>query len=803
MAKKKQAAKKKKAAVRKKATKKKAAVKKKAAGKKAASVTNPKRRKKATKKKAAKKAAADTPEQPTPSRDKTKTTVKPGATSAGKSSAKKKATTTKTKKKVTAKKKSTSPKKAPAKKKTAATTRPKKSATAATKKNATASKRKKAAKKKTTTRKKSSDDRKAVSADDSTTVERAISDDPRQMRLFALDEFQSEPEPPPAVSPVSKPEPSSEPEEAPVVPSDLESAQTVSVEAVQQAEASKPPAADPKVGTLVTYLEREGVLRTRVDPDTGQSVVQLYHDYLSRAVVEAERRADYWPTVIRDAQQQFDEAGSSFRRRWRAMLSPWQQIRLLIERLRTNSNFIYGPQRQLAAYSLCRFVPHLVVMLALVLGWNAWEAENQRRLDRAEARKIMALVGGTTDYPSLEEYQQLERLADSSAAVRLAFIDQLLETEENARSLKNRYAYVLHAVVGLDVMMRDRVQQRLLVTGKEASELPFQTRWAIAELATALRIEDNQIEDNALDELVAAQLIAAMKETTDFHVASFLERALGSRGDKLDAASSKTGAELIISAMKETTDLRVATSLGRALGSLCDNLDAASAKTVAELIVVTMKEETFFRVLFSLESALGSLDQKLDADSAKTVAKLILSAMKEETDFLALSCLGSALGSLSEILDAASAKTGAELILIAMKEKTDIDSLSSLGRALGSLSKKLDAASARAGTEQILAATVKTTDNVSMFSYQRPPESLVSRLETRDLLRVMKSVVCITEIQKELLAALNAKAGLSADGNLWEAVAWAKEQGIDINAVPRSPMTTQPIHEGSNDVVEP
>jgi hypothetical protein len=33
-------------------------------------------------------------------------------------------------------------------------------------------------------------------------------------------------------------------------------------------------------------------LRNRIDPDTGRHVYQLYHDYLSRAVLEAERRAN-------------------------------------------------------------------------------------------------------------------------------------------------------------------------------------------------------------------------------------------------------------------------------------------------------------------------------------------------------------------------------------------------------------------------------------------------------------------------------------------------------------------------------
>jgi hypothetical protein len=745
------------------------------------------------------------------------------------------------------------------------------------------------------------------------------------MSLFDTNKFQSNQESKAAISPNSKPEP------PPVVENTLAKPENPLVTVQQEAQNPKPRPTDPTVTTVVSYLEREGVLRSRVDPDTGQSVVQLYHDYLSRAVVEAERRADRWPTVIRDAQQQFDEAGSSWPRRWRAMLSPWQQIRMLIERLRPNANFAYGPQKKYAAYSLCRFMPHMVVMLVLMLGWNTWEAENKRQLDRAEARKIMAVVDGTTEYPSADEYRKLERLADSSEAVRLAFIDQLLETEESAESLKHRYAYVLHAVVGLDVVMRDNVRQRLLNVGPGPSELPFQTNWAIAELGKALQAENAALDrriiasyvaamkethdSDALSSLgralgslgekldttsakagveqilatmkettdpralsslgsalgslgekldatsakaVAEQIIAAMKETTDSYDLSFLGRALGSLGEKLDATSAKAGAEQILAAMKETTDPRVLSYLGSALGSLGEKLDATAAKTGAEQILAAMKETTdphalsslwsalgslgtrleattaktvaqqivaamkettdpyalsYLRMalgslgaeqilaamkettdphaLSSLWSALGSLGEKLDATDAETGAEQILAAMKEATDSYDLSYLGSALGSLGEKLDATSAKAGAEQILAAMKEATDSHALSSLWSALGSLGEKLDATDAKTGAEQIVAAMKEAADFDALTSLSKALETLVGRLETPDLLGIVKSVVCVGEFQKGPLAALNAKAGFAADGNLWKAVAWARKQEIDINAVPRWPVKSQ------------
>jgi hypothetical protein len=184
--------------------------------------------------------------------------------------------------------------------------------------------------------------------------------------------------------------------------------------------------------------------------------------------------------------------------------------------------------------------------------------------------------------------------------------------------------------------------------------------------------------------------------------------------------------------------------------------------------------------LSSLWSALGSLGTRLEATTAKTVAQQIVAAMKETTDPYALSYLRMALGSL-----------GAEQILAAMKEATDSHALSSLWSALGSLGEKLDATDAKTGAEQIVAAMKEAADFDALTSLSKALETLVGRLETPDLLGIVKSVVCVGEFQKGPLAALNAKAGFAADGNLWKAVAWARKQEIDINAVPRWPVKSQ------------
>ena len=522
---------------------------------------------------------------------------------------------------------------------------------------------------------------------------------------------------------------------------------------------SVPAEPDPTTTGVISYLESTDVLRSRIDPDTGRNVVQLYHDYLSRAVLEAERRADRWPTVAREAQHQFTEAGTSLFRRWRALLSPWQQIRLLIERLRPGTSFTYGGLKNFALFSLLRFTPHVVVMVSLLLGWQEWdrrelakakqeEARQQEaidRRDRDEARRILLVVAGDTNLPTSDEYSELERLADRPPGVRLAVIDLLLESEDYARSLRNRYKHVLHAVIGLDVTTRDRVRDGLLKHGKEPGDKPLLIRTTIAELGVELSITN----DRDLNKLILKSYVAALKETTDSRALSALADALGALGEKLDAKSATAGAEQIVTAMQVTTNVRTLSFLLSVLGGLGEKLDAKSATAVAEQIVTAMQATASSTALSYLEPALGALGETLDAKSATAVAEQIVTAMQATTDIFVLRALADALGGLGEKLDTKSATAGAEQFVAAMQATTNSDALSSLWDALGALAGKLD------------------DDN---------------------LLSILKSVVCVGETRKIILDTVKERAKGEADVDVWMAVKWAEAQGVDVDAVSRWPL---------------
>jgi uncharacterized protein YjbI with pentapeptide repeats len=113
------------------------------------------------------------------------------------------------------------------------------------------------------------------------------------------------------------------------------------------------------IQAVLDYLEQREIIRRRLDPDTRQHVWILDHDYLCRGVLEAEHRANRWFLLVQESQRAFREAGGSLRRKWKSLLSPWNQMVLVC--LRLVGRFHYGQMRSFAALSLLRFIPLLVL----------------------------------------------------------------------------------------------------------------------------------------------------------------------------------------------------------------------------------------------------------------------------------------------------------------------------------------------------------------------------------------------------------------------------------------------------------
>jgi uncharacterized protein YjbI with pentapeptide repeats len=149
------------------------------------------------------------------------------------------------------------------------------------------------------------------------------------------------------------------------------------------------------VPAVLDYLEQREIIRRRLDPDTRQHVWILDHDYLCRGVLEAEHQANRWFILIQESQRAFREAGRSLGRKWKSLLSPWNQMVLV--GLRLVGRFQYGEMRSFAALSLLRFLPLLVLGSAILFysqaagRHRAWQAIESARGKPGDLGRLEAL----------------------------------------------------------------------------------------------------------------------------------------------------------------------------------------------------------------------------------------------------------------------------------------------------------------------------------------------------------------------------------------------------------------------------
>ena len=120
------------------------------------------------------------------------------------------------------------------------------------------------------------------------------------------------------------------------------------------------------------------------DAGTGKgSSWLLDHDYLARAVIEADRRANRWQRTLAEGAKALAVTGASISapktwvRWWRALLPTGTQLAFFRDRL--FGRFRYGGYRPYALKSLWRFGPYVVILpflVGLALQYAVWLAKS-------------------------------------------------------------------------------------------------------------------------------------------------------------------------------------------------------------------------------------------------------------------------------------------------------------------------------------------------------------------------------------------------------------------------------------------
>lgn len=239
--------------------------------------------------------------------------------------------------------------------------------------------------------------------------------------------------------------------------------------------------------SLLTELESKGLVRKRIERDVGLPFWTLDHDYLSQSLLESQRRAARWQDELNQAKRSWDSADSTWRR-FRTLLSPSLQVRILIERLR--GRLLYGSAITFALWSTIRLALSLPVILTVVflIGWHLFNEQRQ-----AEAL-IANINPGKTDSLDAQEPEVFRRLAGSSLVVRREVLRRSLTEEGSSARIAARTDYVMQAVVGIDVRTHDLVSHDV---EEQCSSFPWkdhpQSALACSSIAKWLRLDSERI----------------------------------------------------------------------------------------------------------------------------------------------------------------------------------------------------------------------------------------------------------------------------------------------------------------------
>jgi hypothetical protein len=197
---------------------------------------------------------------------------------------------------------------------------------------------------------------------------------------------------------------------------------------------------------VLECLEGRGIVRRRPTGAEGEDIWLLHHDFLCRGVVAAERFADRWRVLLQEHTSQFREVAGAYRR-WRALLSPWQQVRLLLARIA--GKFQYAGERRYSLLSAFGFMPYLLLLITVLTAFQ-WYRNHE---DELNAERHFAAIEGWVSQDAAGDQaagESFKTLTASSERVHWKVLRLAFAGEENARRAGGRIPNLLRLCLRLD-----------------------------------------------------------------------------------------------------------------------------------------------------------------------------------------------------------------------------------------------------------------------------------------------------------------------------------------------------------------
>jgi hypothetical protein len=532
------------------------------------------------------------------------------------------------------------------------------------------------------------------------------------------------------------------------------------------------------VSIALNYLEDREIVRQRLDPDTRGHVWLLDHDYLSNGILEADRRANVWPSLLQEKHRSFEEAGARPGRKWWALLTPVQQVGLFFQHLR--GRLSYGRYRSYALTSLARWAPYVLLVVLCVSGWLWAEERRQAQLDHDEARALLSAIGPA----DRSELDALWKLAASRDHVRLSFLKQALADPGDYRRINPRAKYVLQALVGLDPVRRENVSKIIYENDNKnyALQSPRIFSAAVTLLATPSARSHKVLLFNVL--------IEAIDKTTDPYALRVLAEGLKAVTAKLEPADAQKAVAAILAAIDKTTAPYALSELVEGLKAVTAKLEPADAQKAVAAVLAAIDKTTAPYALRALAEGLNAATAKLEPADARKAVAAILAAIDKTTDSFALRALAVGLKAVTAKLEPADARKAVAAILAAIDKPTDPYALSALPEGLKAVTAKLEPADAQKAVATILAAIDKTTAPDALRALAECLKAVPVRVDSAVLMNVAKFPNCVDDLRITVLEIIEREnPPAKFEGDVWKLVEWSQQQKPpwDVTSGPNRP----------------
>jgi hypothetical protein len=489
---------------------------------------------------------------------------------------------------------------------------------------------------------------------------------------------------------------------------------------------------------------------------------------------------------------------------------------------RVRGEFRYGRHAGFAALSLQRFLPHLIVLAALLA--PVWLAVDWRKEvdDERNASRILATIGNGANLEE-GELDVFWALAQASDRVKLKLVQQAL-LPGNALKLERRAAWIVQSAVGVNPDLRRKVMENVsspLVIGnpvelegiaawlalcRELNAYPslstaqidqlfegtektaghnWLRQWAMVLKTVAAQLKPEQAQ-TAFD-----RLVDAMQTAKDADELEELADGLKAMTRQLRPRQTQAAFDrLLIKLMQKTADRDTLQELGKALTTVASQMKPQQAQAAFDQLVEMLRKTENPDALLQLTSALATVTGKVEQAPAAFYS--IVDVIHTAKDMGALQKLGEALNTATRRLKPEQTQPAFDRLVDAMRKGENPGAQLLFARAISVLAAQISKTQqAKAVFDQLIEVVQKTTDYdavqefgeaLDLVARQVKPEQMQATFERLYVLFMKKTADHDTPMQ--LAEALRVLAGqMKPEWALYDRIVKAMPKAFESEAL--------------------